>query len=185
MKHGGRLFSSSRRRSRCGRGFGCIGLEIDDGRDSAARAALCDLNVGALLRLLAPRRCCALSKVQTSRDGRVALADYAGCWAALSRISGGDLQLQGCGVRAIEAANAQPLLRVSFIANGLPFEFDYVGGIGEFDARFVEHLNHVAQAASLPGSFLVDRVNSDTDIDIIYLPLHAAAALQLSGALSA
>jgi hypothetical protein len=158
------------------------GLQV---RDSAARAALCDLSVGALLRLLAPRRCCALSKVAASRDGRVALADYAGCWAALSRISGGDLQLQGCGARAVTSSLGQPLQRVSLVANGQPFEFDYPGEAGGFDARFVEHLNHVAQSACLPGSFLVDRVNSDTDIDIIYLPLHAAAALQISGALSA
>ena len=155
-------------------------------RDGAARAALCELSVGAWLRLLAPQRCCALSKVSVApRDGQVALADYAGCWAALSRISAGDLQLQGCSLHAIEAPAGGNLLRVGFLANGVPFEFDYVGEAGGFDAHFVEHLNRVAQAVRLPGSFLVDRVNSETDVDVIYLPLHAAAALQLSGALSA
>lgn len=155
-------------------------------RDAAARAALCELSVGAWLRLLAPQRCCALSKVSTApRDGQVALADYAGCWTALSRISAGDLQLQGCSLHAIEAPGGRSLLRVGFLANGLPFEFDYVGEAAGFDAHFVEHLNRVAQAVRLPGSFLVDRVNSETDVDVIYLPLHAAAALQLSGALSA
>ncbi|WP_374593627.1 hypothetical protein [Aquabacterium sp.] len=155
-------------------------------REAAARAALSGLGVGDWLRLLAPQRCCALSKVSAApRDGEVALADYAGCWAALGRISAGDLQLQGCRLRAVETPGGDNLLRVSFQANGVPFEFDYADEAGGFDAHFVEHLNRVAQAVRLPGSFLVDRVNSDTDVEVVYLPLQAAAALQLSGALGA
>lgn len=155
-------------------------------RASAARAALCDASVGCLLRLLAPQRCCALSKVSlTPQAGHVALADYLGCWSALGRISAGDLQLEAPSMHVTKTPAQQSLLQVSFRANGQSFQFDYADEAGGFDEHFVEHLNRVAQALRLPGSFLVDRFNSDTDIEIAYLPLRAAAALQISGALSA
>lgn len=158
------------------------GLQL---RAAQARAALCELRVGGLLRLLAPQHCCALSKVSAApAGGQIGLADYPGCWAALGRISGGDLRLDHPRMKVVEAADGQGLLQVRFEANGQPFQFDYAGAAAGFDGHFVEHLNRVAQALRLPGSFLVDRVNSDTDVEVAYLPLQAAAALQLSGALS-
>lgn len=158
------------------------GLQL---RAAQARAALCELRVGGLLRLLAPQHCCALSKVSAAPSGgRVGLADYPGCWSALGRISGGELRLDRPRMDVVETADGRGLLQVRFEANGQPFQFDYAGAAAGFDGHFVEHLNRVAQALHLPGSFLVDRVNSDTDVEIAYLPLQAAAALQLSGALS-
>lgn len=154
-------------------------------RASAARAALCDASVGCLLRLLAPQRCCALSKVSVAPQAdHVALADYLGCWAALGRISAGDLQLESPRMRVVTTPANQSLLQVSFVANGQSFQFDYQGEAGGFDEHFVEHLNRVAQSLRMPGSFLVDRFSSDSDVEIAYLPLRAAAALQISGALS-
>lgn len=155
-------------------------------RASAARAALNDESVGGLLRMLAPQHCCTLSKVSAApQDGCVALADYLGCWSALDRISAGELRIEAPTMRAIGAPDGACLLHVAFHAHGLPFEFDYHDEAGGFDEHFVEHLNRVAQSLCLPGSFLVDAVNSETDVQITYLPLRAAAALQLSGALNA
>lgn len=155
-------------------------------RSAAARAALCDASTGDLLRVLVPQRCCALSKVSAQPlEGHVAVADYLGCWTALGRVSGGDLQLGELGVQWVTAPDGPRVQRVSFRANGRPFAFDYPADAARLDEHIIDHLNRVAQALRLPGCYLVDRVNSDTDVEVVYLPLQGATALQLSGALSA
>jgi hypothetical protein len=155
-------------------------------RSASARAALCDASTGDLLRLLVPQRCCALSKVSAlPLDGHVAVSDYLGCWTALERISRPDLQLGNLGMQCVSTPDGQRFQRVSFSANGLPFDFDYQTDAGRLDEHIIDHLNRVALGLRLPGCFLVDRVNSDTDVDVIYLPLPGATALQLSGALNA
>jgi len=152
----------------------------------AAHAALRDAGVSMLLHLLAPQRCCVLPMgATTPAVGAPVRLDHAACWVMLARISGGALQLEAPRTEALESPGGRTLLRVSLHINGQPFVFDYFDHLAVADDPLIEHLNQVAQRLQLPGCFVVDRSGSSGEVDVLYLPLPVAAALQLSGVFDA